>query len=49
MKTRNALLGLSLLLALPLAAQEKNYVSKVTVNTKIQYSMQTIPTRMPAV
>ena len=31
MKTRNALLGLSLLLALPLAAQEKNYVSEVWV------------------
>ena len=31
MKSRNALLGLSLLLALPLAAQEKNYVSEVWV------------------
>ena len=31
MKTRNALLGLSLLLAMPLAAQEKNYVSEVWV------------------
>lgn len=31
MKTRNALLGLGLLLALPLAAQEKNYVSEVWV------------------
>lgn len=55
MKTRNALLGLSLLLALPLAAQEKNYVSEVWVadqgngKYKIRYSMQTIPIRMPAV
>ena len=31
MKSRNALLGLSLLLAMPLAAQEKNYVSEVWV------------------
>ena len=31
MKTKNALLGLSLLLAMPLTAQEKNYVSEVWV------------------
>ena len=31
MKTRSALLGLSLLLTLPLTAQEKNYVSEVWV------------------
>ena len=31
MKTKNALLGLSLLLAMPLPAQEKNYVSEVWV------------------
>ena len=31
MKSRNALLGLSLLLAMPLAAREKNYVSVVWV------------------
>ena len=53
MKSRNALLGLSLLLAIPLAAQEKNYVSEVWVadqgNGKYKrYSTQTIPTRMPA-
>ena len=54
MKTKNALLGLSLLLAMPLTAQEKNYVSEVwvadqaTVNIRTRYSTQTIPTRMPA-
>ena len=55
MKTRKTLLGICLLLASPLAAQEKNYVSeawvadKATVDIRIRYSMQTIPTRTPVV